>query len=95
MFSRNRWVWAIVVIAAVTIALLPLASELPDGLERVAEMFEFAERERFLYIAPMRDYSLPWLGGFLGQAVTALAGIVIVVTLVSLLGRSIRKVTKP
>jgi hypothetical protein len=95
MLIRYRWALVIIAIAAVTIALLPFASELPDGLERVAEMFSFAERERNLYTAPMRDYSLPWLSGFGGQAIAALVGIVIVSGLTFLLGKSIKRVRKP
>ncbi len=92
MLSRYRWVLVLAVIAAVTIALLPFASELPDGLERVAEMFSFAEREQILYTAPMRDYSLPWLSGFWGQALAALVGIFVVSALTFLLGKSIKRV---
>ncbi len=95
MLIRYRWALVIIAIAAVTIALLPFASELPDGLERVAEMFSFAGRERNLYTAPMRDYSLPWLSGFGGQAIAALVGIVIVSGLTFLLGKSIKRVRKP
>ncbi len=95
MLSRYRWALVFVAIAAVTISLLPFASELPDGLERVAEMFSFAGREQTLYTAPMRDYSLPWLSGFGGQAIAALVGIVIVSGLTFLLGKSIKRVRKP
>jgi len=94
MFSQYRWALALVIIAALTIALLPFASELPDGLERVAEMFSFAEREQTLYTAPMRDYSLPWLSGFGGQALAALVGIFVVSVLTFLLGKSIKRVKK-
>lgn len=94
MFNRLWWIWAIVVIAVVTIALLPLASQLPDGLERIAEIFGFANRETLLYTAPMSDYSLPLLGGFWGQAVAAVFGLSIASTLSFLVGKSIRKVTK-
>jgi len=94
MFSQYRWALALVIIAALTIALLPFASELPDGLERVAKMFSFAEREQTLYTAPMRDYSLPWLSVFGGQALAALVGIFVVSVLTFLLGKSIKRVKK-
>ena len=94
MLSRYRWALVLIAIAALTIALLPFASELPDGLERVAEMFSFAERERNLYTAPMRDYSLPWLSGFGGQALAALVGIFVVSALTFLLGKSIKRVKR-
>jgi len=92
MLSRYLWALVLVAIAGLTIALLPFASQLPDGLERVAEMFSFAEREQTLYTAPMRDYSLPWLSGFGGQAVAALVGIFVVSALTFLLGKSIKRV---
>lgn len=94
MLSRYRWALVLIAIAALTIALLPFASELPDGLERVAEMFSFAERERTLYTTPMRDYSLPWLSGFGGQALAALVGIFVVSALTFLLGKSIKRVKR-
>ncbi|MFN3421078.1 MAG: PDGLE domain-containing protein [Armatimonadota bacterium] len=92
--KRNRWLIAIVAIALIAIALLPFASDLPDGLERVAEMFGFAEREQKVYSAPLRDYTLPGLESFVGQAVAALVGISIVSGLAWLLGRALRKVNR-
>jgi len=94
MLSRYRWALVLIAIAALTIALLPFASELPDGLERVAEMFSFAERERTFYTAPMRDYSLPWFSGFGGRALAALLGIFVVSVLTFLIGKSIKRVKK-
>ena len=94
MLSRYLWALVLVAIAGLTIALLPFASQLPDGLERVAEMFSFAEREQTLYTAPMRDYSLPWLSRFGGQAVAALVGIFVVSALTFLLGKSIKRVMR-
>ncbi len=91
---QNRWLIAIFAIALLTIALLPFASNLPDGLERVAEMFGFAEREQQVYYAPLRDYTLPRLESFVGQAVAALVGISIVSGLALLLGRALRKVNR-
>lgn len=90
---RNRWLIVIFAIALLTIALLPFASDLPDGLEKVAEMLGFAEREQQFYSAPLRDYTLPRLESFVGQAVAALVGIFIVSGLAWLLGIALRKVT--
>lgn len=85
----KRWHWwcTILLIAIVAILLLPFASELPDGLERVAEMFGFASAEREIYHAPFGDYSAPGLHGFAGSAVAAIIGIVIVAGLAYLLGK--------
>lgn len=92
--KQNRWLIAIIAIALLTIVLLPLASDLPDGLERVAEMFGFAEREKQVYSAPLRDYTLPWLEGFFGQAIATLVGISVVSGLAWLLSRALRKVNR-
>ncbi|HID06869.1 MAG TPA: hypothetical protein EYP10_06945, partial [Armatimonadetes bacterium] len=63
------------------------ASELPDGLERVAQMFGFANAEWEIYHAPLGDYSTPGLHGFVGSAVAAIIGIAIVAGSVYLLGK--------
>lgn len=94
MLKRNIWLLVVAAIVLLTIALLPFAPELPDGLERVAEMFGFAEREQQIYSAPLRDYSLPKVEGFAGQAVAALLGISVTSGLVWLLGRLLRKVNR-
>lgn len=94
MLQRYRWLLTIFIIAIATIALLPLASDLPDGLERVAEMFGFAEREQPVYSAPMRNYSVPQFGELLGQAIAVLVGIFAVAGLTLLIGGWIRKAKK-
>ncbi|MCS7265628.1 MAG: PDGLE domain-containing protein [Armatimonadetes bacterium] len=90
--KQNAYLLAFVAIVLATIALLPFASELPDGLERVAEMFGFAERERQVYSAPLKDYTLPKFGGFFGQAIAAVVGISVTSGLVWLLASAIKKV---
>ncbi|MGQ9462004.1 MAG: PDGLE domain-containing protein [Candidatus Fervidibacter sp.] len=94
MLQRYRWLLTVFIIAIATIALLPFASELPDGLERVAEMFGFAESEQPVYSAPMRDYSVPQFGEPLGQAIAVLVGIFVTAGLTLLIGEWIRKAKK-
>ncbi|MCS7187405.1 MAG: PDGLE domain-containing protein [Armatimonadetes bacterium] len=94
MAGQKVWLIAFIAIVLVTIALLPFASELPDGLERVAEMFGFAERERQIYSAPLKDYALPGFGGFWGQAVAAVVGISVASGLAWLLATKIKKVKR-
>jgi len=94
VLKRNSWLIALVAIVLLTIALLPFASELPDGLERVAEMFGFAERERQVYLAPFRDYALPGVKGFIGQAAAAFVGILVTAGLVWLLGKMLRRMNR-
>jgi len=91
MSGKHSWGLALIAIAAITLALLPFASDLPDGLERVAEMFSFAQRERAIHDAPLRDYSLPCLSGFWGHAVAALVGIAVVAGLTFLIGKSFKR----
>jgi len=92
--KRLGWLIAVAVIALLTIALLPFASELPDGLERVAEMFGFAERERQIYSAPLKDYALPGFKGFVGQAIAALVGISAAGGLAWVIGKALQKVSR-
>ena len=49
------------------------ASQLPDGLERVAENMGFIDREGAVFHSPVPDYSWP---GFLNEGLaTSLAGL--------------------
>ncbi len=61
--------------AALVVAafLAPLASTLPDGLERTAHRLGFAGRERPLMSSPMKGYTLPL--GAVAPAAPAVAGI--------------------
>jgi cobalt/nickel transport system permease protein len=61
--------------AALVVAafLAPLASTLPDGLERTAQLLGFASREHALMSAPMKGYALP--PGGIAPVVPAVAGI--------------------
>ncbi len=64
-------------VAALAVAAFaaPFASELPDGLESVAERLGFAHAARALWPAPAPDYELPWLrAGRAGAALVGLAG---------------------
>jgi len=57
----------------------PLASSLPDGLERTAENLGFAGRARVLLPAPFPDYGLPWaLPAGIATALVGLLGTLVV-----------------
>lgn len=60
--------------AFVLAMLSPLASSLPDGLEKVAEVLGFSTREKEPLFKVMPDYSFPWVGE--GALATVLAGLV-------------------
>ncbi|MGI5917944.1 MAG: PDGLE domain-containing protein [Anaerolineae bacterium] len=56
---KSRW-WIIGLLLALVIAALsPLASAHPDGLERVAEDHEFADRARGPWYELIPDYVMP------------------------------------
>jgi cobalt/nickel transport protein len=65
---------AIAIIIAVLLS--PLASSLPDGLERVAEKLGFSDQatEKPLVSAPLPDYTIPVLGET--RLSTSIAGLI-------------------
>jgi len=85
--DRRLLAWGILV-AFVLVLLAPLASSLPDGLERVAEDHGFAERASALTAAPLPDYSVPGVGqASLSTVLAGLAGVVAVFLLTLAAGR--------
>ena len=70
---KSRW-WIIGLSAAVLLAVLsPLASKLPDGLERFAADFQFAGKAAAPAFTVMPDFSFP---GVDNEAVaTIIAGV--------------------
>ncbi len=67
---------ALAVSLAVAVLLAPLASQEPDGLERVAEDegFASAEKESVLNFTPFSDYEFPGIEGDLGVILVGVAG---------------------
>jgi len=65
-------------IAAVALALFfsPFASEMPDGLEKVAieKEFEHMEKENPILDSPLQDYSVPFIKN--EKVSTAISGII-------------------
>jgi cobalt/nickel transport system permease protein len=59
---------------AVAAFAAPFASELPDGLESVAERLGFASAARAVWPSPLPDYDVRWL--HLGRAGVAVAGVI-------------------
>lgn len=64
-----------------------VASSSPDGLERVAEDLEFADRETTYFSAPMKDYAVPLVPGVLSGALAGLVGTLVVGGVAFALGR--------
>ena len=72
---KRHWPWIVLGLAVLVAAVLaPFASSRPDGLERVAQMLGFAERESEPAVgAPLPDYEVVPIGN--ARASTAVAGV--------------------
>ncbi len=90
----GRWWWAIgiAIAALVVIVLAPLASQDPDGLERVAEDQGFIERAQNFFSGVLGDYAIPGVDNeWLSTVLAGLLGVVIVVAIVLILGRVVAR----
>lgn len=65
-------------IAALALGATAVASQSPDGLERVAADLGFAGREAAVYEAPCADYEVPGLPGPARGPIAGLLGSVLV-----------------
>ncbi|MCX7868104.1 MAG: PDGLE domain-containing protein [Limisphaera sp.] len=86
------WAWGLGVSLVLAVLLAPWASSWPDGLERVAERFGFAERATTAAWAPIPDYELPgipWSALAVGMA--GLVGTAVVFGLAMWLGRTLAR----
>lgn len=73
----KNWLWfGLGVALFLAIIVSPLASSLPDGLERVAEELGFSEtaRETPIIAAPVPDYTFPGVEN--AAVATGLAGLI-------------------
>lgn len=91
MKPKGSWWLVVLGIALVTAVLLPFASPLPDGLERVAETLGFVEREQPIYKAPFHDYALPGLESKVGEIIAVLFGLALTTSVVLLLGKLLQR----
>lgn len=78
---RRTWWLIVAIIAGITVILLPFASDLPDGLERVAETLGLASRERPILTPPLGNYSLPGRERFIGMLIATIIGTILVTAL--------------
>jgi len=86
------WVYAGILITLGVVMLSPLASASPDGLERVAKDMGFLKTSQAAPFSIIPNYSLPFLGQTpLSTILAGILGILIVLGIVFLLGRSLRK----
>jgi len=88
--KRSPWLW-IGVLAFVLAVLSPLASSLPDGLEKVAEGLGFAAKDKGPLFKVMPDYCFPWVGNeALATVLSGLLGAAIVLVIGYLMARALR-----
>lgn len=88
------WVVAGVLITLLVVLLSPLASAFPDGLERVAENMGFLGAGQSAAYQIIPDYTIPFLGSTpLSTIVAGAIGVLVVLALAFLAGRSLQKKT--
>jgi cobalt/nickel transport system permease protein len=86
------WIFAGVVISLVVVLLSPFASANPDGLERVATDLGFINAGQAAPFQLIPDYTIPFLGGTpLSTILAGGAGVLVVLGLAYLAGRSLQK----
>lgn len=96
MIRRYWWVAGLIVAAAVVVVLAPLASDDPDGLERVAIDAGFAEQGTDAGFELLPDYSVPFLGDSAASLIVAgLIGVALLFGGVWLLGRMLARRNRP
>jgi hypothetical protein len=86
-FGRYWWVVGLAIAAIVVIVLVPLASQDPDGLERVAEDKGFLESAQDALFSILPDYTIPGIDGSLATILAGLFGVGIVFGLMVVVGR--------
>lgn len=90
--SGRGWVFAGAIISLAVVLLSPLASAFPDGLERVAENHGFLQLAQTSPYEIIPGYTVPFLGDTpLSTVVAGLVGVLIVLALSILAGRSLQK----
>lgn len=90
--GSRGWVVAGVLIALFVVLLSPLASANPDGLERVAEDIGFLGQGQSAPYEIIPDYTLPFLGETpLSTIAAGAVGVLVLLGLVFLIGRSLQK----
>ena len=86
--------WHVGLIAAIFIGgiLSLFASSEPDGLERVAEDYEFIEEGKEVVNSPLSEYMTPGIEDeTLSASVAGIIGVLIMFSLALLIGRALKK----
>ncbi len=96
MIRRYWWLAGLLVAAMVVVVLAPLASDDPDGLERVAIDAGFAEQGTDAGFELLPDYSVPFLGdSAVSLIVAGLIGVALLFGAMWLLGRVLARRARP
>lgn len=88
--GKTIWIW-LCVSFLVALLLAPFASDLPDGLEKVAERLGFIERGTSILSSPLSDYQIPDMEGGLSTATAGVVGILITFALAYTIVRLLHK----
>ena len=76
--QRRPMLWILLAVSmSVAVLLAPFASELPDGLERVAESLGFLERGTPKVRSPLPDYQIPGLRGGISTSMAGVVGVLV------------------
>lgn len=84
--QRRSIPWILLAVSvSVAFFLAPFASELPDGLEKVAETFGFLERGTIKVASPLPDYQIPGLSGGVSASMAGVIGVLVTLGLAYLI----------
>jgi cobalt/nickel transport system permease protein len=93
--GSRGWVYAGILITLLVVLLSPFASASPDGLERVAKNMGFINAGQSAPFHIIPDYTIPFLGRTpLSTILAGALGVLIVLGVAFLLGRSLSKKTE-
>lgn len=93
---RKLVIGLLIISLLVVLALAPIASSWPDGLESVAERLEFSKyAKEFPFKVPFPDYSVPFLkNNYLSTVISGIAGLLIVLIVATGIGYLISRSSK-
>ena len=94
--SRGIWIYGLLIALGTALLLSPLASSLPDGLERLAEQLSFPRTTGSVLAAPLPEYSMPgiqfhWLATSVSASIGTLLTFGIAWGLASAISRRLRR----
>jgi len=71
----------------IALMLSPFAFGFPDGLEWVAEKYQFLHQSAPTFVAPLANYTVPWLNNeILSTGIAGLIGVLVTFSIAWLIG---------